>query len=62
MVCTLNIELESITETTDKKTDVSWDIFKYDKSILVFGLWAGLGWTVKKMFLADYVQLLRPVF
>ena len=54
MVCTLNIELESITETTDKETDVSWDIFKYEKSILVFGLWAGLGWTVKKKGLSNF--------
>ena len=48
MVCTLNIELESIAETTDKERDVSWDIFKYEKSFLSLG--CGLGWTVKKMF------------
>ena len=60
MVCTLNIELESIAETTDKERDVSWDIFKYEKSILVFGLWAGLD--CEKNVWADYVQLLRPVF
>jgi hypothetical protein len=34
----------------------------YEKSILGCGLWAGLGWTVKKKVWADYEQLLWPVF
>jgi hypothetical protein len=38
--------------TTDKETDVSWDIF-----IMNSGLWA-VGWAVKKEDWANYKELL----
>ena len=54
--------LEGFLAATDKETDESWDIHIYN---MKNQFWAGLGSRaalVKKMFGADYEQLLWPVF
>ena len=56
-----NLDSRSAILTTDKETDVSWNIFMIWKinSGLWAVVWAGL-WN--KRVLADYEQLLRPFF
>ena len=58
LVGIVNAHENQLKSTTDKETDVSWDIFitwKIDS-----GLWAGLE-CEKKRVLADYEQFLRAV-